>query len=67
MELKNNLGENQWKSLLRSNKFFETFNYVVKFNASTLDNFDVAFQVKLYKQFAKVLVERLMAADSFIK
>ncbi len=39
--------------------------YVVKINASTLDSFDDKFQLKLYKQFAKILVNRLSKSDSF--
>lgn len=36
--------------------------YVVKINASTLDNSDETLQLKIYKQFATTLVNRLVSS-----
>lgn len=40
--------------------------YVVKIDTSTMESFDAGFQLKLYRQFARSLVERLVKADHFL-
>lgn len=35
--------------------------YVVKINVSTIDTFEEAIQLKLYKQFAVTMIDRLLA------
>lgn len=34
--------------------------YVVKINVATIDNFEESIQLKLYKQFSVILIERLL-------